>query len=87
MIDNSIDAKAKNVLVRLLRNQTGLVGLQVIYDVMRFTKRRKYRPSERGMFGIGLKFGSLSMADQLSVVSMPRGSLGVGQQRDACALN
>lgn len=91
LIDNSIDANAKNVLVRLLRNRTGLVGMQVIDDgigikqdefddVMRFAKRRKYGPSERGLYGIGLKSGSLSMADQLSVVSMPSGSVPSGRR-------
>ncbi len=83
LVDNSIDAGAKNILVRFIRTANSLQGLQVIDDgrgmtedeateAMRFGSEKSYDEDALGMFGVGLKSASLSCADGLTVVSRTR---------------
>lgn len=90
LIDNSIDADARNVLVRFLQRDGFVVGLQMIDDgkgmdadaidlAMTFAKRREYDDDDLGHFGIGLKAASLSQADRLSVYSRRFGAIAAGR--------
>jgi hypothetical protein len=90
LIDNSIDADARNVLVRFLQRDGLVVGLRLIDDgkgmdahaidlAMTFAKRREYDDGDLGHFGIGLKAASLSQADRLSVYSRRFGAVAAGR--------
>lgn len=91
LVDNSIDALATRVLIRLQRRHQRLVSLCVvdngwgmdsdgIDEAMTFAARRKYGATDLGMFGVGLKTASLSHADTVTVVSRSKGSGAVGRQ-------
>jgi hypothetical protein len=91
LVDNSIDAKARKVLIRFVRKGDRLVSLCVADDgrgirdadateAMTFAKRRSYGKSDLGMFGLGLKAASLSQADTLIVLSRAAGDKAVGRQ-------
>ncbi|MDP9888287.1 ATP-binding protein [Pseudarthrobacter enclensis] len=78
LIDNSISAEARAVLVRFLQSHGTVVGVQIVdngkgmtpqglRDGMTVGRRREYRPDELGHFGMGLKASSLSQANVLSV--------------------
>src|SRR4051794_35367218 len=79
LVDNSIDANASNVLVRVYRRGTRLDHLAVVDDgdgmdaetlveAMRIGRTNKGSGS-LGRYGIGLKAASLSHTDALTVVS------------------
>jgi hypothetical protein len=91
LVDNSIDADARHVLIRFIRRRGRLVSLCVVDDgngmddraidaAMQFARKRKYAPTDLGMFGMGLKAASLSQADVLSVMSRSSHSGAVGRQ-------
>jgi hypothetical protein len=91
LVDNSIDARATKILVRLLKREGRLVSLCIADDghgmndknirqAMQFAARRDYGPKDLGMFGVGLKTASLSQADILTVVSRADRSSPVGRQ-------
>jgi len=91
LVDNSIDAKAKNVLVRFVRTNSSLEQLFVIDDgkgmteaqateAMRFGSETEYGSDDLGMFGVGLKSASLSSADSLTVISRTRLEGTVGRR-------
>jgi hypothetical protein len=91
LVDNSIDAGAKNVLVRFLMHGERPVGLHVIDDAsgmdsvgiddaMTYAKKREYLGHDLGHFGIGLKAASLSQANTLVVWSRRYGSPPVGRR-------
>jgi hypothetical protein len=91
LVDNSIDAQAAHVLIRIHRRGGKLVSVSIVDDgtgmdeetldqAMQFAKKRKYRPADLGMFGVGLKTASLSQADVLTVISKARGSPAGGRQ-------
>ena len=91
LVDNSIDAKARNVVIRFMRTERKLVSLCVADDgrgmaaseirrAMQFAARRIYGHKDLGMFGVGLKTASLSQAERLIVVSRARGRGAVGRQ-------
>ena len=93
LVDNSIDAGAKNVLVRFVRTASSLDQLEVIDDgrgmtgdevdeAMRFGTEREREEKELGMYGVGLKSASLSSCDSLTVISRSskRGAEPVGRQ-------
>src|SRR5580765_6431110 len=78
LVDNSIDAHAKNVLIRFVKQKSRLRSLCVADDgigmdtkgirrAMQFAARRPYTPTDLGMFGVGLKTASLSQANVLTV--------------------
>lgn len=80
LVDNSIDARARNVLIRFMRKEGRLVSLCVADDgcgiskkevrrAMGFATRRDYAKNDLGMFGVGLKTASLSQAESVIVVS------------------
>jgi hypothetical protein len=91
LVDNSIDAKAANVLIRFVRNGPRLASLcvaddgegmtgRVITTAMQFAGRRQYGATDLGMFGVGLKTASLSQAESVIVASRARGQAGVGRR-------
>jgi hypothetical protein len=91
LVDNSIDAKAKKILIRFVKKGGRLARLYVADDGkgmdenalkrgMQFAARRNYGPKDLGMFGVGLKTASLSLANILTVVSRASGSSAVGRQ-------
>jgi hypothetical protein len=91
VVDNSIDAGAKHVLIRFVRDGNRLLGLCVVDDgngmdeptidrAMTVGGRRNYDPSNLGHFGMGLKAASLGQARVLTVVSRSRGHHAVGRR-------
>lgn len=90
LVDNSIDAGARNVLVRVLQRDERAVGLLLVDDgqgmdteavdhAMGYARRREYGEEDLGHFGIGLKAASLSQADTLLVWSRRWGAPAVGR--------
>lgn len=80
LVDNSIDAKAKIILVRFLLDNEEIRKLQVLdngygmtdgeaTEAMRFGSETEYEDEALGMYGVGLKSASLSSADSLTIVS------------------
>lgn len=80
IIDNSIDAKARNVLVRfILRKNKPLdlviwddgIGMssETLKEAMRFGADVTHELDRLGKFGLGLKLASLSQAKELRVLS------------------
>ena len=80
LVDNSLDASATRVLIRLVRDRARLASLLVIDDgegihpedmdrAMTVGGRRKYREGDLGRFGLGLKAASLGQADSLTLLS------------------
>ena len=91
IVDNSIDAGAERVLVRLLMDNARPAGLQVIDDgagmdtagiddAMTYARKRGYEHDDLGHFGIGLKAASMSQANTLIVWSKRDGSPAVGRR-------
>jgi hypothetical protein len=91
LVDNSIDAKAKVVLIRFVKKDRRLASLYIVDDgegmdestlkrAMQFGARRRYGPRDLGMFGVGLKTASLSQANTLTVVSRTSRGAAVGRQ-------
>lgn len=90
LVDNSVDAHACNVLIRVLQRDERAVGLLVVDDgagmdtaaidhAMGYAHRREYGAGDLGHFGIGLKAASLSQADTLWVWSRRHGIPAVGR--------
>jgi hypothetical protein len=80
IVDNSIDAKAKNVLVRLITRHDGYLDLaiwddgdgmdeNILKEAMRFGADVSQEIERLGKFGLGLKLASLSQARVVRVVS------------------
>ncbi|WJK32718.1 ATP-binding protein [Solwaraspora sp. WMMA2065] len=91
LVDNSIDAGARNVLIRFIRSGAQLIGLYVVDDgrgltpgqidsAMTIGGRRTYRDGDLGRFGIGLKAASFSQAASLTVLSRAAGHPAVGRR-------
>lgn len=91
LVDNSIDAGATHILIRLRVEGARPVGLQVVDDAsgmdsaeidaaMTYAKKREYKGHDLGHFGIGLKAASLSQANTLLVWSKRYGSPPVGRR-------
>jgi hypothetical protein len=80
IIDNAIDARARNVLVQF-HEAKGVVDQIVICDdgdgmsqdklieAMRFGSKDKKDPSSLGKYGLGLKLASFSQAETLTVIT------------------
>ena len=80
LIDNSVDADARNVLVRFLVREKSVEGLMIIDDgrgmnhdqidkAMKYGGQDTYESGALGHFGIGLKASSMSQGDQMAVYS------------------
>jgi hypothetical protein len=91
LVDNSIDARARCVLVRFMRTRQRLVSLCIADDgegmtnsdarrAMQFAGRRPYGAKDLGMFGVGLKTASLSQAESVIIASQAKGSSPVGRR-------
>ena len=91
LVDNSIDAGAKHVLIRFVRDGGRLVRLLVIDDGAGMTDERidvamtvggarGYDDGEIGRFGLGLKAASFSQARSVTVVSAAAGQTAVGRR-------
>ncbi|WP_460066130.1 ATP-binding protein [Streptomyces sp. YKOK-I1] len=97
LIDNSIDAQARNVVVHFLRDDERVTSLLVVDDgngmddealdaAMTVGRRRNYGDASLGMYGTGLKAASLTHARSLSVISRTRRSRAAGRQLTAAGL-
>lgn len=93
LVDNSVDAGAEHVLVRILRTAGRATGLLLIDDgkgmdagtidaAMTYAHKRDYEEGALGHFGLGLKAASLSQADTLAVWSRALGCTAVGRLID-----
>ncbi|MFC9998101.1 ATP-binding protein [Nocardia sp. NPDC127526] len=91
LVDNSIDAGAKDVVIHFLRDGDRLVSLLIIDDGRGMTEeeldiamtvggRRDYAANALGMFGTGLKSASLSSAAAVTVTSRTRTSRPAGRR-------
>lgn len=91
LVDNSIDANASHVLIRLVRVRGRLQALYVIDNgrgipeskidsAMTIGGRRTYNAGDLGKFGLGLKASSFSQARSLTVISKTFGSRAVGRR-------
>ena len=91
LVDNAIDAAARNVLLRfvvadgrvrafyVVDDGRGMTGSQ-IDAAMTFGGVRQYQDQELGHFGLGLKAASFSQADSLTVVSVSEDCAAVGRR-------
>jgi len=84
LVDNSIDANAKNLLIRLVRSDDSILRVVVVDDgdgmdenilreAMRFGGGTPKTDGKLGKYGIGLKAASLSQAKTVIVLSIQRG--------------
>ncbi|WP_406051340.1 ATP-binding protein [Kribbella sp. NBC_00889] len=91
LVDNSIDAGATHVLIRLVRHHGRLRALyvidnghgmspEVIDTAMTVGGQREYSSDDLGRFGLGLKAASFSQARNLTVLSRAAGSSAVGRR-------
>ncbi|OBC04101.1 ATPase [Gordonia sp. 852002-50816_SCH5313054-c] len=91
LVDNSVDAGARNVVIRFLNTGHATVGLRVIDNgagmddvsidaAMRYGTERVRRDDEHGHFGVGLKAASLSQADEVTVYSSAKGHRAVARR-------
>jgi hypothetical protein len=91
LIDNSIDAFARKVLIRFITKECKIESIEIIDDgfginkkqiknAMRFAYKRKYGVKDLGMYGVGLKVASLSHANTLTVFSRAKNTDIVGSQ-------
>ena len=80
LVDNSIDAGATDVLIRLLYDRKNVKRVFVVDNgngmreetlrrAMQFGSTLRHKRSDLGKYGIGLKSASLSQCDQFSVVT------------------
>lgn len=91
LVDNSIDAGASHVRIRLLIDDDFVTGLLVIDNgsgmddagidqAMALSRRRDYGDTDLGHYGLGLKAASLSQTDVLDVYARMIGGLPVGRR-------
>ncbi|WP_062529102.1 ATP-binding protein [Demequina rhizosphaerae] len=91
LVDNSIDAGASRVLIRILVDGARIEGLRVIDDgrgmdattidaAMTYSRKRDYGSDALGHFGLGLKAASFSQADILNVYSRSASGRAVGRR-------
>jgi hypothetical protein len=91
LVDNSIDADARHVLIRFVRDGPRLLRLLVIDDgvgmdavsidvAMTVGGSRGYEDDQIGRFGLGMKAASFSQARSVTVVSAADGHETVGRR-------
>ncbi|MFE7561683.1 ATP-binding protein [Kitasatospora sp. NPDC057500] len=94
LVDNSIDAGADSVVVHFLRDADRIVSLLVLDNgrgmdtagldsAMTVGRQRDYNSGALGMYGTGLKAGSLSHARSLTVISRTKRSAPEGRKLTA----
>ncbi len=80
IVDNSIDARASRVQIRFITDNIRLVAVQIrddgtgmteetLVDAFRLGGRRKYKDTDLGHYGIGMKSASMRQANSLTVYS------------------
>ena len=85
LADNSIDAKAKKILIRFIRTPDKISRVLIVDDgsgmddatlkeAMRFGSEQEKDGLQLGKYGIGLKTASLSQAKTVTVLSRKDGS-------------
>ena len=92
LVDNSCDAQATQIAIRLLTESDRLVQVEVvdngtkgmddstIDEAMTLGHQREYADSDLGHFGIGMKAASFGHADVLTVWSKKNGAEPVGRR-------
>lgn len=91
LVDNSVDAGARKVVIRFVMRRGRLVSLLVADDgrgmdddaidaAMTVGRRRDYGEGSLGHFGMGLKAASFSQAESLTVLSRRRAGPAVGRR-------
>jgi hypothetical protein len=91
LVDNSIDAGARTILARFIRESGAITGLAIVDDgkgiaadelvsAMTLGGDREYGDNSLGYFGIGLKASSFSQANSLILVSRDASGTGAGMQ-------
>ncbi|BAW92199.1 hypothetical protein CHIBA101_0327 [Actinomyces sp. Chiba101] len=91
LVDNSIDAGASHVRIRIVTADDFVTGLLVIDDgrgmddtgiddAMTLSRRRDYGDTDLGHYGLGLKAASLSQADVLDVYTRAVGGSPAGRR-------
>jgi hypothetical protein len=91
IVDNSVDAKASKVSIRLLTERDRLVQVEVlgnghgmddevITDAMTIGHQREYAGTDLGYFGMGLKAASFAHSDTLTVWSQTAVGAPVGRR-------
>ncbi|MEV6285628.1 ATP-binding protein [Kribbella sp. NPDC051770] len=91
LVDNSLDAGATKVAVRLLTDSERLVQVEVfdngtgmdsagVDKAMTLGHQREYSDNDLGHFGIGMKAASFGHADVLTVWSSRYGAVPVGRR-------
>lgn len=91
LVDNSIDAGAKRILIRFVIADHRIQTFYVVDDgrgmsrteidgAMTVGGSRTYSSTELGHFGLGLKAASFSQADSLTVISNAEDSAAVGRR-------
>ena len=91
LVDNSLDAGASHILIRLVTRDGLPVRFYMVDDgrgiapddidrAMTLGERRDYHPGALGHFGVGLKGASLGQAESLIVASRAAGSPSVGRR-------
>ncbi|WP_405751458.1 ATP-binding protein [Streptomyces sp. NBC_00144] len=94
LIDNSIDAAADEIVVHFLRDTDRILTLLIVDNgkgmddagldaAMTVGRLRSYGENALGMYGTGLKSASLSLADELTVVSRTKRSRAAGRRLTA----
>ena len=84
IIDNSIDAEATDILVRLLYDRKSIRRVfivdngrgmheETLRSAMRFGSTLKHKKSDLGKYGIGLKSASLSQCEKFAVITCTDG--------------
>lgn len=86
LIDNSIDAQASDVLVRLVYDRKGVhrvfivdngrgMSETLLTQAMQFGAELPHQPKDLGKYGIGLKAASLSQCKVFSVITCSHGNI------------
>lgn len=91
LVDNSLDAQATHVLIRLVRQTSKLRALYVVDNghgispdmidsAMTIGRRRDYGITDLGRFGLGMKAASFSQAANMTILSKASGQPTVGRR-------